>query len=233
MDVDSVAPPTQLFQVRFTEDEINAFVRIRYQAPLNPQNCTVATARLLKLIGPISANELSALNVPMSEEYWRRHLNNLANRAQIGVEYVTRRADFSELTMTTILSTLMPDHGTMLFLTPRNGQNGHAVVLGNHRHAFFIADGQACRIFPNQLDALDRIAGILGGAGLVHTFVSTTPRTVDQIDRDGASIVRQAGIDHAGGQRRRRSTRRSSLPRRKAGRSSSSSKSSYSRRRRA
>jgi len=237
VDMDETLPtpdPSTLFQVPLTRQDVLGYYRIPSQPLYNPINCAAASAKLLGLVSPVKADEMTRLVKGVYTTNWENYLNESAPR---GIVYTFQRLELTEELLVKVGLGIFPEFGTIILTAPVDGSYGHYYVLARDKKLMVGVLDPQNQICAMGLESIkDFIRRIHPGADRVYLFVITInkPRTISQMADDfteGILSRRVASMDISKGGK---STRhRTSLPTRRAGRSSFSSKRNYSHRRRA
>jgi len=237
VDIDETPPtpgPSTLFQVPLIRQDVLGYSRIPSQPLYNPMNCAAASAKLLGLVSPAKADEMTRLVEGVYTRSWENYLNANAPR---GIVYTFQRLELTEEILLNVGLGIFPEFGTIILTAPVDGSIGHYYVLARDKYLKVGVLDPQNEICAMGLESIKNfIKRIHPGSSRLYLFVITVnkPRTISQMTDDFTEgiLSRQVASMKIGSGGR--STRhRTSLPTRKVGRSSSSSKRSYTRRRRA
>lgn len=236
MDVDQTPPkpgPSAIFQVPLTRQDVLGYSRIPSQPLYNPINCAAASAKLLGLVSPSKADEMTRLVKGLYTESWGKYLN--AN-APHGIVYTFQRLEFTEELLINVGLAIFPEFGTIVLTEPVDGSLGHYYVLARDKQlrvGVLDPQNETCAMGLESIK--DFIKRLHPETSRLYLYIITVnkPRTISQMEDDfteGILSSRVASMKIGGGKSIRRPI---SLPTRRAGRSSSSSKRNYTHRRRA
>jgi len=226
--------PSTLFQVPLIRQDVLGYHRIPSQPLYNPMNCAAASAKILGLVSPAKADEMTRLVEGVYTRSWENYLN--AN-APSGIVYTFQRLEFTEELLLNVGLGIFPEFGTIILTAPLDGSLGHYYVLARDKYlkvGVLDPQNEICAMGLENIKEF--IKRVHPGPSRLYLFVITVnkPRTMSQMGDDFTEGILSGQVASmkigSGG----KSTRhRTSLPTRKVGRSSSSSKRSYTRRRRA
>lgn len=228
-----MAAPEQtstLFQVPLTSHDVMGYKRIPSQPIFDPKNCGAASAKLLGLVTPMKADQMTQLGKGASVAGWLKFLNA---GAPDGIVYSHTTAPLTEHSLIDIASGLFTESGTVILTAAEGSLAGHYYIIVKRADlAVGVLDPQQGKCAFGFEETKEFIQRIHPGAsaGTIGVFVVNQPRTMSQAlsDYTDGILSRQIADMHVGGD-----VIRSSLPTRRAGRSSSSRKRRYSHRRRA
>ena len=228
-----MAAPEQastLFQVPLANHDVMGYKRIPSQRIFDPQNCGAATAKLLGLVTPMKADQMTQLGRGARVDGWLKFLNAGAPN---GIVYSTTTAPLTEQSLVELAMGLFAESGTVILTATDGNEVGHYYVIAKDaKLTVGVLDPQQGRCAYGFEQTKEFIQRVHPGAskGTITVFISNQPRTISQAlsDYTDGILSRQIAAMHVGGD-----VIRSSLPTRRAGRSSSSRKRRYSHRRRA
>ena len=228
-----MAAPEQtstLFQVPLVNHDAWGYKRIPSQPIFDPKNCGAATAKLLGLVTPAKADQMTRLGKGASVASWLKFLNS---GAPDGIVYSYTSVALTEQSLIDIAKGLFTESGTVILTIPEGSQYGHYYVLAKDAALTVgVLDPQQAICAPGFEQTKEFIQRVHPGAsaGTIGVFVVNQPRTMSQAlsDYTDGILSRQVAAMHVGGD-----VIRSSLPTRRVGRSSSSKKRRYTHRRRA
>ena len=224
MEIDETPPtpgPSILFQVPLTRQDVLGYSRIPSQPLYNPINCAAASAKLLGLVSPAKADEMTRLVKGVYTTSWEKYLN--ANTPR-GIVYTFQRLELTDELLTKIELAIFPEFGTIILTTPVDGSLGHYYVLARDKYLKVGVLDPQNEICAMGLESIKNfIKRLHPQTNRLYLFVITVnkPRTMSQMTDDFTEVIlaRQLGsigINGAGKSRKRgkRSKRRRTYRRR-------------------
>lgn len=220
-----MAAPEQtstLFQVPLTSHDVMGYKRIPSQPIFDPKNCGAASAKLLGLVTPMKADQMTQLGKGASIAGWLKFLNA---GAPDGIVYNHTTVPLTEHSLIDIASGLFAESGTVILTAAEGSLAGHYYVIVKRADlAVGVLDPQQGKCAFGFEETKEFIQRIHPGAsaGTIGVFVVNQPRTMSQAlsDYTDGILSRQVAAMHMGGRKARRTKRRKRVSRRRGTRRS-------------